>query len=489
VTGARSPLARTGFRGRRGPPSLTARLALLFALLAASLLLGVGVLLERAVAAHFDELDAHDLSAKMTAIARMVSRTDGEAALETLPYRLRDVLIGHDNIAVLLRDEEGVVIFGAELARFEPAHLAGEPFAGPERGWVRDGRHFIGREAEFLLPLPEPRRLQAMVALDISHHVQFLDEVRTRLWLGVSLASAFAALLGWLAARQGLAPLARVAATARRLSAAQLGERIPQRDAPAEVRDLAESFNGMLDRLEAAFRRLNDFSADIAHELRTPVSNLMTETQVALSRARSAEEYRETLHSNLEEFEHLARMIGDMLFLAKADNGLLPRPAEAVVLEDEAQALLDFYEALAEEKRIRLRLSGAAVVVGDRLMLRRALSNLLSNALRHTPSGEAVEIRIDSAHGWARLSVRNPGPAIPPDRIPLLFDRFHRVDPSRSAQGEGAGLGLAITRSIVDAHGGRIGVESMDGVTTFTVHLPLAPAAPATPKKGGGTAA
>jgi two-component system, OmpR family, heavy metal sensor histidine kinase CusS len=459
----------------RRPLSLTARLAILFALLAASLLLGVGILLERAVDSHFDELDAYDLGAKMTVIGHLIGTTDDQEAFEFLPHRLRDAFAGHDNLAVLVRDADGIVIFGRRLSSFEPERLAVAPPAGTESGWVRDGRHFISRAREFQAPLAESAKLHALVALDITHHVHFLDAVRTRLWFGVSLAAVFAALLGWLAARQGLAPLTRVTAAARRLSAEQLGQRISPRDAPAEVRELAEAFNGMLDRLEASFRRLSNFSADIAHELRTPVSNLMTETQVALTRARSAEDYRETLHSNLEEFDRLARMISDMLFLAKADNGLLPRPGTAVALEAEARALLEFYEALADEQGVQLRLSGEATVVGDRLMLRRALSNLLSNALRHTASGDAVEIAISRQAGEAILAVRNPGATIPADRLPLLFDRFHRADLSRSGRGEGAGLGLAITRSIVEAHGGYIQVESAHGFTTFSLHLPLDP--------------
>jgi two-component system heavy metal sensor histidine kinase CusS len=457
----------------RGPLSLTARLAILFALLAASLLLGLGILLERAVASHFDQLDAYDLGAKMTVIGHLIGTSDDEEAFEFLPNRLRDAFAGHDNLAVLVRAADGAVIFGRRLTSFEPEQLTGKPPAATEGRWVRDGRHFISRVREFQLPLPEASTLHAMVALDITHHVHFLNDVRARLWFGVSLATAFAALLGWLAARQGLAPLTRVTATAGRLSAEHLGQRISQQDAPAEVRELAEAFNGMLERLEASFRRLSDFSADIAHELRTPVSNLMTETQVALTRARSAEEYRETLHSNLEEFDRLARMISDMLFLAKADNGLLPRPGEAVALEVEARALLEFYEALADEQGVQLRLSGEATVVGDRLMLRRAVSNLLSNALRHTAAGNSVEVEINGNDGQAILAVRNPGATIPADRLPLLFDRFHRVDLSRSGRGEGAGLGLAITRSIVEAHGGYIQVESADGFTTFSLHLPL----------------
>lgn len=465
--------------GKSGPPlSLTARLAMLFALLAVILLMGLGILMERAVDLHFDELDAHDLSAKMAVIGHLIDRTPDPAALDTLPQRLHDALAGQEHIAVLLRDADGVVVFGAQLENFEPAQLRGSTPPLLERGWTRGDRHFIGREQTFALPFPEPEPLQAVVALDVSHHVHFLDQVRLHLWLGVALAAAFAGLLGWVAARQGLAPLKRIIHTARRLSAEQLGERIDARDAPRELRELAEAFNGMLDRLEASFRRLSEFSADIAHELRTPVSNLMTETQVALSRRRSADEYRETLHSNLEEFDHLARMIGDMLFLAKADNGLLPRPAESVRLEAEAEALVEFYEALAEEKGVRLQITGAVSAPGDRLMLRRALSNLLSNAIRHTSPGGTVEIRLEAVDAEATMAVSNPGPAIPPEALPLLFERFHRIDVSRASQGEGAGLGLAITRSIVEAHRGRIEVQSLGGLTTFTVHLPQGVAHP-----------
>jgi two-component system, OmpR family, heavy metal sensor histidine kinase CusS len=477
---------RTGGGNRRGGGhrrlSLTVRLALLFALVAVVLLLGLGLLLERAVDLHFDEIDAHDLSAKMAVIGHLIDRTPDQAALDTLPQRLHDALAGQDHIAVLLRDAEGVVIFGARLEAFESAQLTASAPLFTEQGWTRDDRHYIGREQTFTLPFPRPEPVHALVALDVSHHMHFLDQVRLQLWLGVAVAAAFAALLGWLAARQGLAPLNRVITTARRLSAAQLGKRIDAHDAPTELRELADAFNGMLDRLETSFQRLSDFSADIAHELRTPVSNLMTETQVALSRSRSADEYREALHSNLEEFDRLARMIGDMLFLAKADNGLLPQPAEPVNLDAEAEALVEFYEALAEEKGIRLQITGAATVHGDRLMLRRALSNLLSNAIRHTQAGGTVEIRMAAAEDQATMAVSNPGPAIPPDRLPLLFERFHRVDPSRSGQGEGAGLGLAITRSIVEAHGGRIDAESTEGLTRFTMHLPNMPP----PRVGAG---
>jgi two-component system heavy metal sensor histidine kinase CusS len=289
---------------------------------------------------------------------------------------------------------------------------------------------------------------------------------------------AFAALataaLGWIATRQGLLPLRNIAATAASISAERLSERLPEDGVPDEIRSLAGAFNAMLGRLEDAFRRLTDFSSDIAHELRTPVSNLATQTQVALAKTRNADEYREVLESNMEEYERLARMIGDMLFLAQADNHLLVPSQEAVDLDVEVRRLFEFYEALAAEQKVRLELRGRARVRGDRLMLQRAVANLLSNALRHTPAGGTVTIELASGGGQCRLSVANTGPTVPPEHLPRLFDRFYRVDQARrEGAGVHTGLGLAITKSLVEAHGGRIDVTSADGSTRFSITLPL----------------
>jgi two-component system heavy metal sensor histidine kinase CusS len=235
----------------------------------------------------------------------------------------------------------------------------------------------------------------------------------------------------------------------------------------------------MLARLEDSFRRLSDFSSDLAHELRTPISNLMTETQVAISKARSADQYREVLYSNLEEYERLARMIADMLFLAKADNGLIVPSSEMVDLAIEARELFGFYEAFAEEHGVSLVLAGGGVVRGDRLMIRRAMSNLLSNAVRHTPREGSVKVLIEECRsGETRLSVENPGEEIEPKHLPRLFDRFYRVDSSRHKASEGAGLGLAITKSIVDAHQGTIQAFSSNGSIRLAITFPASGGAP-----------
>ncbi len=456
-----------------GALSLTSRLAILFAVMASGLLIVVGIAIDRAVSAHFYELDQHALSAKLAAIETLLATTTSDEALAALPGRVSDALAGHETVALRLVIPQHGWLHAVLDDRFDNRNQVLASATGGLTKWQDvDGTPFIGQVATLRVPLPEPVAAEVLLGLDISHHVHFLRSMRLQLGIGISAAALLAAMLGWLAAREGLAPMRRVTTTARRLSAERLRERLSEEDAPAEMRDLVEAFNGMLERLEASFRRLNEFSADIAHELRTPVSNLMTETQVALSRSRTADEYREVLHSNLEEFDRLARMIADMLFLAKADNSLLPKPAERVALETEATALLEFYEALADEKSIRMKLTGAGEVVGDRLMLRRALSNLLSNAIRHTPQGEIIEISIQRDRDHVLLTISNPGDPIPPDQLPLVFERFHRVDPSRLRQGDGSGLGLPITRSIVEAHGGCIQLESDTNRTVFTIVLP-----------------
>jgi two-component system heavy metal sensor histidine kinase CusS len=282
-------------------------------------------------------------------------------------------------------------------------------------------------------------------------------------------------LLGWFAARRGLAPLRSMRELAAAVTAQRLDQRLPVDAVPTELADLASTLNEMLERLEESFRRLSDFSSDLAHELRTPISNLMMQTQVSLSRMRDAASYREILESNAEEFERLARMISDMLFLAKAENGLAIARSEQVDLAREVQGLFEFYEALADEKQIRLQLVGAGHVQGDRLMLRRALNNLLSNALRYTHRNGSVVVTIGQEDAWSVLSVGNTGETIAPQHLSRLFERFYRADPSRQqVAGEGTGLGLAITQAIVRAHHGEMAVTSSQGCTRFSVRLPRA---------------
>ena len=454
--------------------SLTARLATLFAVLAAGLLVLAAMLFGRMLDMHFQELDMHELQGKVTLIRNALQSVDATGGRSERIEALERSFVGHESVGVLVRDVEGRVLYIIHPEHFTASQRAGEPLSRALTDWTVDERPHRGLEVSIALPSlgAKEQTIEALVAVDLSHHVHFLASVRHATWAGVFVAALAAALFGWFAAHRGLAPLRRVTETARRLSARQLGQRLAIDDAPLEVRDHVEAFNGMLARLEAAFQRLGDYSADIAHELRTPISNLMTQTQVALSRPRTLDEYQDILASNLEEYERIARMVSDMLFLAKADENTLAHAGEAIDLAREADALIDFYEALADERQVRIVRQGQASVQGDRLMLRRALSNLISNALRHTPKEGQITIRIDADAAGVRLAVSNVGDPIPADQIERIFERFHRGSAQRESRGEGAGLGLAITRSIVQAHGGQITAHSAEGVTCFTITLP-----------------
>jgi two-component system heavy metal sensor histidine kinase CusS len=198
----------------------------------------------------------------------------------------------------------------------------------------------------------------------------------------------------------------------------------------------------MLGRLEDAFVRLSNFSADIAHELRTPVSNLLTHTEVVLTKKRDLDAYEENLYSNLEDLKRMSRMIDDMLFLAKADNGLIVPEQIDVDLSELVSKLFEYYQFLAEDRGIQLTLQGRGKVRGDRLMIDRALSNLLSNALRYTPEGNEISVQIEQTPETVTLSVRNSGVTIDPQHIGKIFDRFYRADPARR-EGGPSNAGLA----------------------------------------------
>ncbi|HEX8964145.1 MAG TPA: heavy metal sensor histidine kinase [Rhodocyclaceae bacterium] len=455
--------------------SITFRLAALFAAAAAAVLLVLGFFVVRATDRHFEEMDLHDLRAKLELTRHALAKVRTAADLRDLPGHLDDALVGQEGLSVAVLGSPSGTIFATTGAAF-PAPLLREAPAGPDKPavWDSDGRRYRGIAAVVPFGADALPPAKVAIALDISHHRDFIEAFRRTLWLGIGSGIVLMALLGWWIARRGIRPVEEMAAAVNRIGAHRLHERVPAAGTPVELVGLAQSFNDLLARLEGSFRRLSDFSSDIAHELRTPINTLMTQTQVALSKERSASEYREVLHSCLEEYERLARMISDMLFLAKADNGLVVPNQETVDLGEETRRVAEFFEAYAESAGVRLGASGNGAVAGDRLMLQRAIGNLVSNAIRHAPTGGNVDISVERQGGRVVLSVSNTGsPLAEPERV---FERFYRGDPSRTREGdEGTGLGLAITRSIALAHGGGIAARSAGGRTVFEMVLPGAP--------------
>jgi len=463
-------------------PSLTLRLTLLFGAGSTGVLLLLGWLVAQSVQGHFVEQDRMELLGKVELAQNILAKARAPGDLATLAGRLDDALTGHHHLSMRLAGPDGRVLYESPGHAFPagtfPLPVDRAPAAPAEIATWRDGaQSFRGTVARIPAGADGLAYVTVAVALDIEHHVDYLRAFNRSLWISIAACALLIGFLGWAAARRGLAPVRDMASVAQRISASRLDDRLAVETLPPELTELAVAFNGMLARLEESFRRLSDFSSDLAHEFKTPLSNLMMQAEVALSRSRSSEEYREVLYSGLEECERLARTVSDMLFLAKADHGAIIPSVDRVDLAREVRELFEFYDALVEERGVALALEGEATVAGDRLMIRRALGNLLSNAIAHTPADGRVTVAIAAPPGGpVSIAVQNVGEEIPAEHLPRLFDRFYRVDPARQRTSGGAGLGLAITKSIVAAHGGAITVASGGGVTRFEVTLPAAPA-------------
>jgi two-component system heavy metal sensor histidine kinase CusS len=311
------------------------------------------------------------------------------------------------------------------------------------------------------------------VALDETANRESLDDFRTNTCIGLFVAATLLALAGAIVARQAMRPLARITAVTHSLDVGRLDQRLEGTTWPAELRALATEFGRMQARLRESFERLAQFSDDLAHELRTPVNNLLGTAEVAVGHPRSADEYRDTIVSMLEETQRLRRMIDELLFLARADHPEQSLERGTLDARAETAGVIDFFSALADEKRVTMSIEGTGTVDADRPLLRRALGNLVANALQYTAAGDSVRIVIQSSPDATTIAVRDNGSGIEPRHLPRLFDRFYRADEARSGHAESTGLGLAIVRSIVGLHGGTVEVESEPGRgSTFVMRFP-----------------
>jgi two-component system heavy metal sensor histidine kinase CusS len=313
------------------------------------------------------------------------------------------------------------------------------------------------------------------VALNIETAQDLVAGYRRTLLLVLGAGLASCGLAGYWLARIGLRPIRQIAATTQRVRSTNLAERINLIGLPAELSTFASHFNDMLGRLEDSFGRLSRFSADIAHELRTPVNNLRIEVEVGLGRARSVEEYRETLGSCLEECGRLGRIIDSMLFIARSEDPRTQIDAERLDVSRELERVREFFEVPATDAGVELLVLCAPNISADldRTLFQRAVSNLVGNAIRYTPPGGRIAVAAARENGELRVDVTDTGTGISPDSLPHIFDRFFRADPSRSGASGNVGLGLAIVKSIVALHGGTISVRSKPNEgTCMSIRLP-----------------
>lgn len=339
----------------------------------------------------------------------------------------------------------------------------------------RNGRAFQVTSATATVGTLSGRTDTIEVAIDVSQAEELLARYRLWFWAILLITSVLFPLAGYRIARHGIRPVEQMAATARRITSTNLRERIQAEGYPSELASLAGTFNEMLERLHESFERISRFSADIAHDLRTPVNNIRGEAEVALARARTIEEYREVLESSLEEAVRLSELIGDLLFLARAESPLTELRLEEVNVGKLLTTVRDYYEATAADAEVSLTAAEVANPVFadlDRSMMLRALSNLVSNAIAYTPRGGSVRMSVSASGPDVHIAVSDTGRGIPAEALANVFDRFFRVDPSRSQISGGTGLGLAIVQSITTLHGGTAEIASQVGRgTTVTLRI------------------
>lgn len=451
--------------------SLTTRLTAYFSLCSAAVLLGLGFVIALAMDHHFAVEDYTALRENVNVIEKVIESSPAQQ----VPERIREALQHRSDLVARIQGPDQRTLYATRDFDFQSATLAlaQHPRSADALVWRQGDQQYRGMHAAIPLRDGSGGTLDVLLGISTDIHAHFLHTFRSTLAFYIAIAALATGLFGWWAARRGLAPLRTMASRARIVTADKLDERMPVEAVPVEVADLATTLNAMLERLQNDFRRLSDFSTDIAHELRTPITNLLTQTEVVLSQPREGTKYRDVLTSNAEELQRLARMVSDMLYLAKMEHSLTLPSAEDLRITDEVRALFEFYDALAEDKGVKLELRGDGHVIGDRLMLRRALSNLLSNAIRHTPRGGHVVVLVRSDRDGVTIAVDNDGNEISPDLLPFIFERFFRADKSRARpEAESAGLGLAITKAIVVAHRGTITVARIGGRTRFSIRLP-----------------
>jgi heavy metal sensor kinase len=403
----------------------------------------------------------------------LLTDPDGNVLLDTKTGD-RQVSSTYESIGI---DSPKVV---REAMRFAP----GKPF------WTKrknsDGDRFLIRSGVILDEgrLDPSRRLSYYVAIGtpLADNERILSQF-TWVYVGVIPgALILGSFLGWVMAGRALTPVRDIARAAQRISGSNLSLRIPTRGTGDELDYLILTFNRMIDRLESSFQQMKQFSADVSHELRTPITAIRGQLEVALFTAQTTDQYREAMFNALQDIDRLSQIVRALLLLSQAESGQLVLQKSRLNLSEVASDLVDQFQIPAEAAGVRLTVEVPAecYVDVDRVQIERLITNLLSNAMKFTPEGGEVWLRVSSSPESVEIAVEDTGRGIATEHLPHIFDRFYRVPGSGTApaQDQGLGLGLSFVAWIVKAHDGRIEVDSTPGKgTRFTIHLP-APGAP-----------
>ncbi|ASV39698.1 two-component sensor histidine kinase [Pseudomonas sp. NS1(2017)] len=455
--------------------SLTLRLALIFALLAFALLTTLGVALYRELERELIKRDDAALISRVDQLRNLLNDSNTVDLIRTKPELFQNMLGNRESILSIAAPGQTPLLTvnpgNIDLPSVPPVPKNHElTFADVHHFPSINGVPFATVAAS--IDSGDLGSLQVTTGRLMTERTAMLASYRLSVYILASIAAIILAVAGYLLVHRGLVPLRRLARHAQGIGVGNLAERLDSHGAPKELLPMIDAFNTMLERLAKGFVQLGQVSTDMAHELRTPINNLLGETQVALQQNRSIESYQQLLASNVEELERLARMLDNMLFLARTDPASALRQRQELNAADEVERIADYFEGLAADRDISIRAEGDGVIWAEPMLLRRALANLCANAIKYgAPSTELVIRAIPDA-GGIHLKVSNRGETIATEHLPRLFERFYRVDESRERSAQSNGLGLSIVATIMQLHNGQYSVSSEAGVTCFDLFFP-----------------
>lgn len=455
----------------RRQPSLTLRASLAFAVVAMLTVGAAGMYLYHSLQATLLQRSDYGVLARLDHFRKLLHYDLSLEQLQASPQLVENMLGAEDDIFLIGEAGQPPLINVNPRGAALPALRAvadSEPLglADLRSGVAPDGVPLRAAQARVQL---DGRDVRITAAHLLVKEMAMLETFRWRIAAAVVLAFLLTAALGFLLLRRGLRPLRRIAEQAAAITPARLHSRLQLADTPVELNQLSQAFNAMLERLDDGYRRLTQFSADLAHEIRTPVGSLMGTAQVTLQQPRSVDEYQGVLASSLDELERIARMVESILFLARADDAQAVLDLRELELEEEIQRIVAYFEGLADERQLHLRHEGGGRLRADPMLLRRALSNLVANAIRYADAGSEILIRVREEKGARLIQVENSCSPLHPGQLERLFDRFYRADLARQG-GESNGLGLAIVAAIMRLHGGSVSV-SQDGARRIRFEL------------------
>jgi two-component system, OmpR family, heavy metal sensor histidine kinase CusS len=455
----------------RRPWSLVTRLAVYYTLSAAVLLVVAMSILYFVVVHHINTADNLFLADTLRAVQADLAdkhTINNELLADEVPPGTTDYFV-----RVLDPSTKEVIAEEPQIGNRLPSRRFPEALSEhrvPTEGLeykTPNGHWFLLMSASAILNSNSPKPVLIQVAQDRSDDKEFTKNFG-KLLAGVLIGGIVcsAAIAFW-AAKRALRPLQEMATATERVQAWQLHRRLGRGRWPSELIALAGGFDQMLARLEESFDRLSRFSADLAHELRTPIQNLRGGAEVALTRTRTAEEYREVIELSIEEYQRLSSMIDSLFFLARSENAETRLNRVKFQLGPEVDKILDFYDAAAREREIDMTRFGDGELYADPMLFRRAVNNLVSNALQHVPTAGRIRVFVvTELDHEVQIAVQDNGYGIGPEHLPRVFDRFYRVDAARSSSSASTGLGLAIVKSIMELHGGSARAESELGAGT-----------------------